>query len=117
MATTLLKFGPFQGVWIFGWDLVSGETGDAIVCGHLSDKTIQIYGTFDTGAVSLQGACDPTSPTYLPLRDARDVAITAIAANYMELCVQNPYLIRAVATTVTAVSVRIVGMASRMRTL
>mgnify|MGYP001564779733 CR=1 FL=1 len=116
MATARVRRGPFQGAWVLGWDLASGETGDAIECGHLPDKTIQIYGTFATGGVSLEGACDSVAPEWTALRDAAGNAITLITAEYMELCQQNPLLIRAVATTITAVSIRIVATAARMRT-
>jgi hypothetical protein len=116
MATTLLKFGPFQGTWIFGWDLASGEVGFPANVAAWADKTVQIYGTFATGALSLEGALDPTTPIYTVLRDLPGAAISAKVAAYLEAIQQHVTFIRPVATTITAVSVRIICTAARART-
>lgn len=116
MAVTPIAKRSFQGGWVLGWDLVSGETGTAINVAAWPDKTVQISGTFSTGAVSIEGALDLITPVYAPLRDLPGNAVTAKTALYMEVLQQHVVLIRAVATTVTAVSIRILCTAARNRT-
>lgn len=125
MAVTLLDFGSFSGGRIFGWDLAAGETGLPALVVAWPDVTAQIYGTFATGAVELQGSChagpgpvlaDPSTVTYFVLRDVPGNLITAKTAAYGEAIQQHPRLIRPVATTVTAVSIRLVCTAARSRT-
>lgn len=116
MAVTPIVKQTYQGVWVFGWDLVSGETGTPILVAPWPDKTVQIYGTFATGAIAIEGALDRVTPTYIVLRDLTGAAISAKTAAYCEAIQQHCVLIRAVATTITAVSVRIVCSAARNRT-
>lgn len=116
MATAVIKKGPFQGAWVFGWDLAAGETGLAANVSAWADKTLQIYGTFSTGALSVEGALDPDTPIYTVLRDLPGNAISGKTAAYLEVIQQHVALIRPVATTITAVSVRIICMAARTRT-
>jgi len=125
MAVTLIDFGSFEGGRIFGWELVSGETGLPAVVVAWPDVTVQLYGTFGSGTIELQGSChagpgptlaDASTVTYFALRDLLGNAITAKAAAYGEAIQQHPRLIRPVATTVTAVSVRLVCTAARSRT-
>jgi hypothetical protein len=116
MAVAPITKQSYQGVWVFGWDLVAGETGTAILVAPWPDKTVQIYGTFSTGALSIEGALDRANPTYIVLRDVPGQAISAKTAAYCEAVQQHCVLIRPVATTITAVSVRIICSAARNRT-
>jgi hypothetical protein len=121
MAVTLLKFGPFQGTWIFGWNLASGEIGLPALVAPWGDKSVQISGVFATGNVQLEGAIhggaeDATPPVYTILRDLPGAAISGKVALYCETIQQHVTFIRPVATTVTLVSIRIICTAARMRT-
>jgi hypothetical protein len=121
MSVALRKFGPFQGAWVFGWDLASGEVGLPALVAPWGDKTVQVYGTFATGNVQLEGAIhggelDLTTPTYTILRDLPGQAISGKTALYCETIQQHVTHIRPVATTITAVSIRIICTAARMRT-
>jgi len=115
MAVAYFRKGPFQGAVIFCWDLVAGETGTAALVAPWADKTVQIGGTFSTGAVQLEGALDPDTPVYSLLRDIPGNAISGKTALYCEAIQQHVTLIRPVATTITAVTVRLICMAARMR--
>lgn len=119
MATTLLEYGPYQGVRVFGWDLASGETGDAAMVAPWPDKTVQIYGMFNTGNIQIEGSLDPVSdatPTYKVVRDTNLNLIATITAAYLEAVQPHCVFIRPVATTITAVSIRIICSAARSRT-
>jgi hypothetical protein len=118
MAVAVLKFGPFQGAWVFGWNLVGGETGLPAFVAPWLDTTVAVYGVFATGNVQLEGAIhggdtDLTTLTYHLLRDALGAVISGKVALYCEAIQQHVTHIRPVATTITAVSVRLICTAPR----
>lgn len=69
------------------------STGDALTFPTHADKTIQVYGTFGSGTLTLEGANHPTSPTWAALTNQGDNTIALTAAG-IELVSQNPYQIR-----------------------
>jgi hypothetical protein len=114
MAVAPIDFGQFQGVRVIGWDLVSGETGLPFHVAPWPDKTVQIYGTFGTGNIQLEGSIDPLIPVFTVLTDVAGAAISAKVAAYYRAIETHCALIRPVATTISAVSVRVICSARRL---
>ena len=74
------------------------DSTDPVIVPHYSDKTIQLYGNFDTGTATLQGANDTSSPTWATLHkpDGNNLTMTAAGINQI---LENPYQIRVVMTS------------------
>lgn len=93
---------------IYSWTLTDADpTGDALTHTSHADKTIQAYGTFGSGTITIQGANHPTSQTWATLTDHADAAITFTAAG-MKLIAQNPWAIRPVLTGSTGATVTVI---------
>lgn len=80
--------------------LGNGDTGQPLESNNLSDKTVQIFGTFGTGgSVTLQGSNDPRvisnpgSDVWFPLTDPQGNAITKTAASGEQI-MENPRWVR-----------------------
>lgn len=87
------------------WTLASGETGEALAMSQFADKTVQVFGTFSTGSVSLEGSMDGTNWAALTNDGTNALTFTGGA---IKSIMENPRFLRPVATTVTSVTV-IVG--------
>lgn len=115
MAVALRKWGPFQGTVIYGWDLASGETGTPTPwVGQFPDKSVHIYGTFNSSNITIQGKMDNDGVTWTSVPDTSEVAIVE-TADIIVVLGPNVGFVRPVAGTVTAVSVRLICSAARSR--
>jgi hypothetical protein len=93
---------------IYSWTLTDGDpTGNALTHTSHADKTIQVYGTFGGGTVTIQGANHPTSQTWATLTDHADTNITFTTAG-MKLIAQNPFAIRPILTGGAGVTVTVI---------
>jgi hypothetical protein len=97
-------------VKVFMWTLSTADPqGDALVLPSHADKTIQVYGTFGSGTVDIQGANHPTSPTWSNLTDQSDNFLAFTSAK-IEVIIQNPYQIRPVISGSTGATVTVVAV-------
>lgn len=83
---------------LFRWSLTTADaTGSAISLPASPDKTVQVFGTFDTGTITIQGSNEFEPTTWATLHDHSGAEITFTAAG-IELIAENPLHIRAIAT-------------------
>ena len=90
-----------KGVIIFKWSPLTktNVSGNPIEVPEYTDKTVQVYGTFDSGTVTIQGSNDDeTSPTYFTANDPSSAALTFTSARG-EAVLENPRLIRPVVSS------------------
>lgn len=81
MATTATYTQGAGGTHRYTWVLTDGETGDAVSLPGAADRTIQTYGTFSSGVVTLNGTlAESSSGTYIAITDAQGTAISQAAA-------------------------------------
>lgn len=94
---------------IFQWTLTTADaTGSALVIPSHADKTVQAYGTWGSGTLTIQGANHPSSPTWATLTDQIDNALSFTDDTKIEVIAQNPYQIRPVLTGSTGATVTVV---------
>lgn len=86
-----------KGVFKTTWEtLASGDTVNPESVSRLPDKTIQVFGTFDSATITIQGSND-AGTTYVTLNDPQGNALT-FTANKIETILENPELIRPTAS-------------------
>jgi hypothetical protein len=85
----------FANIETWKWSsLQLNDDGAALELPGLADKTVQVYGTFGGGGkVILEGACDPTIITWVPIHDPQGNALEFISAG-IEQILENPLKIR-----------------------
>lgn len=119
MATgfSILQKGNTQ--YITWTALTTNDNGDPVELNSFSDKTVQIFGDFGSGATcTMQGSndprvlTDPTNAVWFSLTDpqANDIAKTAAAG---EAILENPRFIRPAVTAGTSPAITIVLSALR----
>ena len=95
MATITKKVEALQrGVYKCSWEgLTDGDDGDWLDGSHLSDKTVQVFGTFGTGGtVVIEGSNDGGTTTFtLDDPQGNDLSLTAAEGKAIA---ENPELIR-----------------------
>lgn len=86
---------PFQDLDVRRWShMANADDGEALQTPGLSDKSIQIYGTFGPGGkLLIEGANEFDSPTYAPLSDPQGNTLEFSAAGIKQI-LENPLLIR-----------------------
>uniref|UniRef100_A0A6M3IMA3 Uncharacterized protein n=1 Tax=viral metagenome TaxID=1070528 RepID=A0A6M3IMA3_9ZZZZ len=97
-SITLNRREGNKGVIIFKWTPLTSTntTGNPIEVPEYTDKTVQVYGTFDSGTVTIQGSNDVEgSPTYFTLNDPSSAALTFTSARG-EAILENPRIIQPV---------------------
>lgn len=101
-----------RGYSYLTWDaLGDDETGDYAAIGSMSDKTVQVTGTWASATLVLQGSMD--NVTWFPLTDIQGVALS-FTGNGMKLIAENPRFIRPVTSGGSGTDVDcIVGGATR----
>lgn len=77
--------------------LLQTDVGLASSGHRLSDKTCQLFGTFGTATVELQGSND-NGTTWAALKDPNGGNLTALAAADIFAILENPQMIRPVLT-------------------
>lgn len=88
---------PSVGVYI--WRLTNADGTGA----HLSrneqaaDRTVQVFGTFDSGTVTIQGSNEDPPVNWSTLHDAGGADLT-MTANEMQVVIENPLFIRPILT-------------------
>jgi len=99
---------PFDRIKVFIWTLTTADpNGDALVLPTAADKTVQAYGTWGSGTLTLQGANHPSSPTWATLTDQIDNNLTFTDDTKIEVVAQNPFQIRPVLTGSTNASITV----------
>lgn len=84
-----------SGIILVKWsNMTALDTGYPVVCGHFSDKSVQVKGTFGVaGNCQIQGSNDTSSETWATLNDPQGNALDITAAK-IEQVLENPYSIR-----------------------
>jgi len=99
---------PFDRIKVFIWTLTTADpTGDPLVLPTAADKTVQAYGAFGSGTLTLQGANHPSSPTWATLTDQVDNNLSFTDNTKIEVVAQNPFQIRPVLTGSTGASITV----------
>jgi hypothetical protein len=90
-----------RGVHKTLWETMtgSGDTANPESAAKLPDKTIQVFGTFESATITIQGSNDGGT-TYVTLNDPQGNALT-FTANKTETILENPELIRPTASGAT----------------
>ena len=90
-----------KGVYKTTWETLTGtgDTAAAERAAAVPDKTIHVFGTFESATVTIQGSNDGGT-TYTTLADPNGNALT-FSANGMETILENPQLIRPTASGAT----------------
>ena len=108
MTTVAIKHNndpSTDGIEIYEWNLVSGETGTAVAVPQFPDMTVQVSGTFAGETVTIEGSCDPAAgANFVGLNDVSKTAIS-FTADGIAAILENSYWVRPVAGAVTAVKV------------
>ena len=99
MATTYTveSVGRSSSVLIVTWGaLAQGETGDPISVGYLTDATVQIYGTFTTASIAIEGSNDTTSGTaqWDTLSEPDGTLISGITSRDIAQILESPHKYR-----------------------
>ena len=83
------------GVKVVTWTPFTSANldGAPFVCGQWADKCVQVYGTFDSATVTMQGTNDTTGGTYATLNDPQGNALTFTVAK-IEQVLENSYQVR-----------------------
>ena len=84
--------GQYDGTHLHKWSaLNTGDVGDGVELPGLSDKTVQVVGTFGGATVSIQGSLDGVN--FSALNDPSGAAIALTAAGMVAI-VQNVRFLR-----------------------
>lgn len=102
---TLSAYNEGTVQYITWYPLANGDTGEPLQkAAHLSDKTMQVFGTFGSGgSVTMQGSndprvmTDPSNAVWFTLVDPQANAITKTSAAG-EAILENPRYIRPTVT-------------------
>lgn len=65
--------GTYRNTWL---NLGDGDTGESISIPGASDRSVQVFGDFDTGTCLLEGSLEATPTTWFPLTDLQGNAIS-----------------------------------------
>lgn len=88
------KIEDGRSVKLVQWTgLTNNDTGKAFVCEGYTDKTVQVYGTFQDGTCTIQGTLDVSSPTYATLNDAGGTSLGLTSAGIKKIR-ENAYAVR-----------------------
>ena len=93
------------------WTLGNADDGAPIARGDLSDKTVQVWGTFGGATVVIEGSMDGT--TWATLKSPLDAALSFTAAGLAAI-LENPEFIRPRSSGGTGTAVKVaIGARSR----
>lgn len=86
-------------VWLYQWaNLALNDTGQILVIGSHSDKTVHVTGTWGAaGLVKMQGSneTDPETATNLdPLNDPTGAVLSLTSAAPLKAVLEHPYMMR-----------------------
>lgn len=99
----------YRFVWA---NMAGGDSGEPISIPGASDKTFQVYGTFGTSTVALQGSLDTLdNGTYANLTDPQGNALSALAAAALESITENTLWIKPVVAAGTGSGLTVIVLA------
>ena len=87
------------------WELGQDDTGEAVAFSQYSDKTVQAFGDFEGGTVTIEGSMD--NDTFAPLTDVEGGAAVFDAAGMLVLR-ENPQYIRVVSSDTASLDVTVI---------
>ena len=92
IISALKTINDRKTVLLFWENLGTGDQGNGVLLGSLSDKTVQVTGDFSGVAIlNMEGSMDNT--IWSPLTDAQGTAI-AFGSAGIEIILENPLYIR-----------------------
>lgn len=92
----------FGGMEITKWTLTNADTtGDPTSTPGAPDKTVHIFGTFNSGSVTIQGCNQEVPEVWATMHDHAGADMTFTAAG-MKTLAENPIWIRPIVASATA---------------
>jgi hypothetical protein len=100
-----------QRTLVVRWNgLANGDDGVAVPFGYSPERTIQVFGTFGGGTLSLEGSLEPSSPAnWVVLTDPQGNPI-ALTSDSIETVMENTMWVRPVLAGGAAGSVSVLVM-------
>lgn len=83
-------YQTYYDIEIYECTLDAGDDSDPLVINHHQDNSVQVSGTFAGTTVTVKGANNPTTPSYVALKDAFNVSI-ALTAEDIRQILPGPY--------------------------